>query len=239
MADWAISSGLFAASLLVYNATLTPSLSYLSPDAIELATVPISWAGAQHGLSTVYVARQAVTLIPIGDVAHRINLMSATLGAGGIALMYAALLLLLDRLPPPAALLRQRSWLIRFTAASVALMFAFSPSLWAQTSIAEVYAPNLFMVALQTVLILKWAQVEQADPARKGYPPTARSLAWFGGFCLAFALSTGTHSSNLGFGLAYAVFVAAINPRFAISPRALLIGIACLCWGCSNTCGAV
>lgn len=223
--DWAISAGIFAAALLVFNATLTPSLSYLSPDGNELATIPYILGLAHSTGYPLYTwLGKLFTLIPVGDVAHRINLMSAVLGAAGAGLMVHVLLLLLNRLPTPAALIRWQPWLIRLTAASVSLLFAFSPSFWAQTSIAEVYAPNLFVVALQTVLILKWAQVEQAHPARRGAPPAGRSLAWFSAFCLAFALSTGTHSSNLGFGLAYAVFVLAINPRFAVSPRALLVG---------------
>jgi len=37
---WVIALLIFALILAVYNATLTPSLSYKSPDGNELATIP-------------------------------------------------------------------------------------------------------------------------------------------------------------------------------------------------------
>ena len=222
--DAAVGVGLFVVSLLVYNATLTPSLSYLSPDGNELATVPYL-LGLVHstGYPLYTWLGKLFTFVPIGDVAHRMNLMSATMGAGGIALMYGVILLLLERMRPERA--GQRSLWMRTIAAMVALLFAFSVTFWSQTGIAEVYAPNLLMVALQMLLILNWARVEEANPAGRGQPPSARSLAWFGAFCLAFALSTGTHISNLGFGLGYLVFVLAVNWRFALKPRAIIIGV--------------
>jgi hypothetical protein len=38
--SWVIALLIFALALAVYNATLTPSLSYKSPDGNELATIP-------------------------------------------------------------------------------------------------------------------------------------------------------------------------------------------------------
>jgi hypothetical protein len=212
--------GLFAAALLVYNATLTPSLSYLSPDGNELATVPYILGLAHSTGYPLYTwLGKLFTFIPIGDVAHRMNLMSAAMGAGGVSLLYGIVLIVLER---AGAL--HLAWR-RIIAAGVALIFAFSTTFWSQTGISEVYTPNLFMVGLQTLLILHWARVEEATPTDRGRPPTGRSLAWFGAFCLTFALSTGTHSSSLGFGLGYVVFVLAVNWRFALNVRALAVGV--------------
>lgn len=224
--DIVIGVALFTLALLVYNATLTPSLSYLSPDGNELATVPYILGLAHSTGYPLYTwLGKLFTFLPF-DVAHSMNLMSATMGAGGVALMYGVLLILLEWLRTrPVAIQDEALLLQRVIAAATALFFAFSPTFWSQTGIAEVYAPNLFMVALQLLLLLHWARVEEADPARQGRPPTWRSVAWFGAFCLAFALSTGTHFSNLGFGLGYLVFVLAVNWRFAFKPRALVVGI--------------
>jgi hypothetical protein len=41
--NWVIALLIFALALAVYNATLTPSLSYKSPDGNELARYPTSW----------------------------------------------------------------------------------------------------------------------------------------------------------------------------------------------------
>lgn len=46
----------------------------------------------------------------------------------------------------------------RLVAAFTALLFAFSLTFWSQTGIAEVYAPNAFMVALTTWLLVRWGQ---------------------------------------------------------------------------------
>jgi len=229
--DLAAGLGLFIVSLTVYNATLTPSLSYLSPDGNELATIPYVLGLAHSTGYPLYTwIGKLFTFLPIGDVAHRINLMSAVMGAGGVAMLYGILVLTLAGQPPLPQGKRERFW-VRVVAAAVALVFAFSPSFWAQTSIAEVYAPNLLMVALQVLLVLQWARVEGAQPAGQGRAPTTRSLAWFAAFCLAFALSTGTHISNLGFGLGYAAFTLAVNWRFALKPRALAVGVGAFALG--------
>ena len=44
-----------------------------------------------------------------------------------------------------------------------ALLFGFSLTFWSQTGIAEVYASNLFMVALKLLLLLRWALARNAN----------------------------------------------------------------------------
>jgi hypothetical protein len=224
--DLAAAAALGTFSFAIYNATLTPSLSYLSPDGNELATVPYILGLAHSTGYPLYTwLGKLFTFLPVGDVAHRINLMSAILGAGGVALLYGIVLIVLEPEDAPERHSPARRVWFRLVAAATALVFAFSPSFWSQTSISEVYAPNLFMVGVQMILLLKWARVELRQPAGPGLAPSAQSLGWFGSFCLAFALSTGTHFSNLGFGLGYAVFVLAVNWRFAFNWRALGLGI--------------
>jgi hypothetical protein len=226
----AIGVGLFVATLLVYDATLTPSLSYLSPDGNELATVAYTLDLAHSTGYPLYTwLGKLFTLVPIGDMAHRVNLMSALMAAGGVAMLYGVMLILLERLEDLPGGWRH------MVAAATALFFGYSLTLWSQTGISEVYAPNIFMVSLQLLLLLHWARVEEADrlsaPSRPWWRPSARSLAWFAAFCLVFALSTGTHSSDLGFGLGYAVFILLVSWRFAFSPVALGVGVAAFALG--------
>ena len=49
--NWVIALLVFTLALAVYNATLTPSLSYKSPDGNELATIPYI-LGLAHTLKT-------------------------------------------------------------------------------------------------------------------------------------------------------------------------------------------
>ncbi|MEW6569284.1 MAG: DUF2723 domain-containing protein [Chloroflexota bacterium] len=193
--DALIALALTATCLLVYDATLAPSLSHASPDGNELATIPYVLGLAHSPGYPLYTwLGKLFTLLPIGDIAHRLNLMSAVLGAAAVGGLYALLASLLYG--PP---------ILRCTSASLAaLVFAFSPTFWSQAVIAEVYAPNLALVALSLLAVLRWER-------------TARSRDLF--LCtLTFGLSLGTHLSNLGFAPAMGLFLILTHPRRLARP---------------------
>ena len=193
---------IFVLCLAVYNATLTPSLSYKSPDGNELATVCYTLGLAHSTGYPLYTwLGKLFTLLPIGDAAHRVNLMSAVLGAAGVALLYLILRDLTGGRSLPAS---------RLASAFGALLFGFSLTFWSQAGIAEVYAPNLFMVAITLLLLLRWARA-----CRAGVP---RDHLWLWAFALAYGLSLGTHMSNLGFAPAFALFIFLVDRRLALRP---------------------
>ncbi len=233
--DLGLAFVLFAGSLAVYQATLTPSLSYKSPDGNELATVPYLLGLAHSTGYPLYTwLGKLFTFLPVGDVAYRMNLMSATLGAGGVGLLYLIVMLSTGRVylagssqPEPVGRLGAR----RLAAIFAALLFAFSLTFWSQTGIAEVYAPNVFMVTLTLLILLIWARVEEWEQGHgsrqtgwRAFLPTRRSLGLLFIFGLVYGLSTGTHMSNLGFALGLACFILLVNWRTALSPVA--IGVA-------------
>lgn len=204
--DWLAAAAISALALVVYALTLTPSLSYLSPDGNELATVPYVLGLAHSPGYPLYTwIGKAFTLLPFGDVAHRINLMSAVLGAAGAAGLYLIGMLLLPPNLAPATLRRA-------AASAFALRFAFSPTMWSQSVIAEVYAPNIAFVALTLLTLLHWER-------------TRRDRDFFL-FALVFGLSLGMHLSDLGFALGLAVFVLLTDPRALIRPRWWLAALA-------------
>ena len=185
--DTILALGLVAFSLLVYNATLTPSLSYLSPDGNELATVPYILGLAHSPGYPLYTwLGKIFTWLPIGDVAHRMNLMSAILGSVGVGGLYLIILALLH---PKASSRTIR----RVCAALASLLFAFSITFWSQAVIAEVYTPNIALVALTLLALLHWER-------------TRRDRDFFL-FALTFGLSMGMHMSDLGFAPAFALFI--------------------------------
>ena len=217
--DLLVAIAIFALCLGVYSATLTPSLSYVSPDGNELATVCYTLGLAHSTGYPLYTwLGKLFTFLPVGDVAHRVNLMSATLGAAGVALLYIVLRLLTSDLQHRAA--------SRAASAFAALLFGFSRTFWSQATIAEVYAPNVFMLTLTLVLLLWWARVEereQRDRPRGGTGwrrllPSWRSALLLLLFGLCFGLSLGTHMSDLGFAPAFALFALLVSPWTAISP---------------------
>lgn len=216
---WAIDSALalilFALAFVSYNATLTPSLSYASPDGGEIATIPYR-LGLLHptGYPFYTWVAKVFTFIPSGDVAHRINLLSATGAAGSVAVLYGLLRLLTGD-----------------TIAAVfgAVLWAASTTLWSQAVIAEVYAPNIFMLALTLFLAIAWGKRERLSQLEHSTDKTRRLL--FLTLCLIYGLSLGTHMSNLAFAPALAVYVLVVNWRILCRPGLVAAGAALFALG--------
>jgi hypothetical protein len=204
--DYGLALVLGGMAFLFYFVTLTPSLSYLSPDGNELATIPYVLGLAHMPGYPLYTwLGKIFTWLPFGDVAHRVNLMSAALGAMGVGGLYLITTALLHH--------RAASPILRRAGASLAaLLFAFSPSFWSQAVIAEVYGPNIALVALTILALLHWER-------------TRRDRDFFL-FALVFGLSLGTHISNLGFAPAFALFVLLTDRTVLKRPTWWMAGIA-------------
>lgn len=182
------------AALALYVRTLTPGLAHSGVDGHEL-----TWVATTLGLAHptgyplfTWLGFLATKLLPVGEPAYRTNLLSAALGAGGVGLLY---------------LVGRRLALSPLAAGVAALGFATAGTFWSQAVVTEVYAPNLFMVALGLLVLL----------GRR--PGDDRRLALF---ALLFGLALGTHLSNLGFAPAYAGFVLLTDPHVLKRPRAVL-----------------
>jgi hypothetical protein len=204
--DYGFAFLLAGFAFLFYSVTLTPSLSYLSPDGNELATIPYVLGLAHMPGYPLYTwLGKLFTWLPFGDVAHRVNLMSAALGAVGVGGLYLIITSLLHH-TTASPILR------RAGASLAALLFAFSPSFWSQAVIAEVYAPNIALIALTILVLLHWER-------------TRRDRDFFL-FALVFGLSLGTHISNLGFAPAFALFVLLTDRTVLKRPTWWIAGIA-------------
>lgn len=83
------------------------------------------------------------SLLPVGDIAFRLNIMSAVAAAATVVLLYY-LLLRLTR--------------YRAAALAAALLFGFSYYFWAQAVVAEVYALHTLLVVGLLLLVLFWEE---------------------------------------------------------------------------------
>ncbi|MCI0549473.1 MAG: DUF2723 domain-containing protein, partial [Anaerolineae bacterium] len=90
------------------------------------------------------------TYLPFGDIAYRVNLLSAVCSSIAIGLLY-----LIGVLALPAVLDRQ---IRRISAVGGALAVAHSYTLWSQSIIAEVYGLNAMLCALVAFLVLLWGR---------------------------------------------------------------------------------
>jgi hypothetical protein len=203
---------IFLICLAVYNATLTPSLSYKSPDGNEMATVPYILGLAHMTGYPLYTwLGKLFSFLPIGDVAHRMNLMSAIMGSGGVVLLFFIIREFTDEL------VGDRKWISRLGSLTGALIFGFSLTFWSQTGIAEVYAPNVLMIAGSIYLILRWSKAKKQEHKKAHY--------WLWAFGFVYGLSLGTHMSNLGLAPGFALFILLIDWRFLIRPKEILVTV--------------
>ncbi len=151
-------TGLLA--LAVYGATLAPTV--LFADGGEFQFVP--WLpGIAHPTGyPLYVLTGWLFshILPIGEVAWRLNLFSAVTGAAAVAAVYLLTETLVRQTMPAAG-----SGAKRLTAVIAALSFAFGQTFWSQAIIAEVYSLHALFVAA-----ILWATANlfpaENEPAR-------------------------------------------------------------------------
>ena len=88
--DRLVASVIAAVMLGFYRATLAPSLIHPPGDSQEL-TVVVASLGLTHPTGYplyTWVGWLFTRLWPFGEIAHRTNLLSAVLGAGGVGMLY-------------------------------------------------------------------------------------------------------------------------------------------------------
>ena len=151
----------------VYLSTTTPVV-YLG-DSGEFTAAAFSLGIAHNSGYPLYsLVGKLFCMIPVGNVAFRLNLMSAFFSTLTIFLVYKTI------------------W--RFTrntlcAAAAACFFAFTPLFWSQTVSAEVYPLHLFFAALMIQLLWRWEQT--------------RASRWLLLFVFVTGISFGNHMQTV------------------------------------------
>lgn len=147
----------------VYLRTLAPTVMWY--DMGEFATGAYVLGIAHNtGYPLYMLLGKLFTLLPVGDIAYRTNLMSAFFGALTVVMVYLTVFKLAGRRGP---------------ALVSALTIAFSSTLWSNATWAESYDLNAFLTILLVYLMLAWT--------RSGREATLRSAI------LTLGLSLGNH----------------------------------------------
>lgn len=135
-----------ALALGIYLLTLAPDLSWdnAATDGGELITAAVT-LGIPHppGYPLYVVLGKLFSLLPLGTVAWRFNLLSAVCGALAVGILVLAI----------GTFHRGRVRLP--VAAAAALLFGFTPLVWSQAIVAEVYTLNLLLLA---AFLLVWSR---------------------------------------------------------------------------------
>jgi hypothetical protein len=128
---WALGLGL--AALALYAATLAPSVATVFDDSLEFQVVLPS-LGIAHptGYPLYTLLGWLASRLPVGDLAYRVNLLSALAGAATVGILF---------------LTARRLNSSRLPAALISVVFALGTVWWSQATIAEVYTLHGLTVA--------------------------------------------------------------------------------------------
>jgi hypothetical protein len=242
-AELLCAGAVFLAALLLYSWTLAPTVTLT--DSGELILVA-QGLGVAHppGFPLWVILAHLASLVPVGNVAVRINFSSAVFAA----LACAVLTLVVAELMIGAAYLaawkraaQQRKkagdsridrLLVFAPALGAGLLMAFSRTLWSYATIAEVYTLNTLLILIVFFLMLRWRRCIIADRRDKGETVTIHD-SWLYTAAAVFGLALGDHHVTVGLTLpAVAVIVYRTQGlRFFTSRRliyAALISIAAM-----------
>jgi len=135
-----LPGALFISALALYTRTLAPGLLYGDSAEFQVLAVTLGWTHAT-GYPVYLLLAKSLTLIPIRDIAYRVNLFSAICAALTITGTYAILFELFHK---------------HIGALLGALALAISRTFWSQAVIAEVYTPNAALLTGLIWLLLRW-----------------------------------------------------------------------------------
>ncbi|MGC9359096.1 MAG: protein O-mannosyl-transferase family [Anaerolineae bacterium] len=133
-------------ALTIYASTAAPDLTWAhhGADGGDLIAAAMTW-GVPHpsGYPTYVLIGRLFALLPLGPLARRFNLLSATMAAIAAALASAVSRRIATRNADDAV----PSWWPVVAQVAGGTMVAFAPAIWSQALIAEVYTLHLALLA--------------------------------------------------------------------------------------------
>lgn len=235
--DYLCAGVVFFVAFSLYVWTRAPTITLV--DSGELSLVAYSW-GVAHppGFPLWAVLAHFASLIPLGNIASRINLSSGFFAAlaSGLATLVAIEVISALSLPTGnngseknrgGKAPQGNRLFVHLAAMSGGLLLAFSRTLWSYATITEVYALNTALILLVLFLMLRW---RRGVVNAAGSKPADFRLYVAAGL---FGLALGVHHVTVGLtlpGLAALVYCTE-GMRFFRSRRfgyAALFSVACL-----------
>jgi tetratricopeptide (TPR) repeat protein len=243
------AGAVFCVSLLLYGWTLAPTVTLVDSGELIVAARNL---GIAHppGFPLYLMLAHLASLVPLGNMAARINFASAlfaALASATLTLVMAELLISAQyvvgshRHRPPVrkaqaatvrgSLTETRSHrvIVLVPAVTSGLLLAFSRTLWSYATIAEVYSLNTLLVLIIFFLMLRWRRRIIETQRRMGNARATISdydyLLYTAAFL--FGLALGVHHVTVGLMLpALAVIVySSQGPRFFVSARLLYAAV--------------
>lgn len=187
----------------VYIMTLLPGVGYWG-DTPKFAFIG-KHLGTSHapGYPTYTLLNFLfVSVFPFGSLIYKANLLSAVFAIMGLLVMYQVLLLFGVK---------------RFLAGVSILVMAFTPTLWSQSIVAEVYSLHFLFLMLVMFLLLKWSEVQRD--------------MFFYLACFVYAISFGNHLMMIAILPAFAYLVWMTDKSVFLQPKKVLAVMVCILLG--------
>lgn len=192
----------FLLPYMVYLSALCPTV-YVGDSGELVASAYTMGIAHPPGYSLYAVLGKIfIILVPLANIAYRINLITALLASLTVLLLYLLIIRLSVcgvRGSEYASHKPQTAYLVSFIAFSISLCFAFSKTFWSQAVDAEVYTLNMLLVILTFYLLMQWK--EQIDAGK------FHITRHFYLFSFIYGLSFTHHPTMIPLGLIYAVFI--------------------------------
>jgi hypothetical protein len=203
------SGVVFLLALLLYSWTLAPTVTLV--DSGELIVVA-QGLGVAHppGFPLWVILAHLASLVPFGNVAVRINFSSAlfaALASAVLTLVVVELMITTGYLVAWNKKTAQRKrkaensgigrLLVFAPAVGTSLVMAFSRTLWAYATIAEVYALNALLIITVLFLMLRWRLGIIEDRTNTGQAITIHD-SWLYAAAFVFGLALGVHHVTVG-----------------------------------------
>jgi len=203
--DWLVALLVAGAVFAIYVATMYPGLHDVG-DAAKFSFVG-KVLGTPHapGYPLYILASHLFSYVPWGTLAHRMNGLSAIVGALAVMLVYFA---------------ARRAGTGKLAAASAALACGLGHAFWSRSLYAKGYTLNAALVAGGFLALLRW------DDSRK-----TRDLYLA---ITVFALSAGNHLTVIALLPALVIFCLLTDARAMLRPRTLLVGAVIVLLGFSQ-----
>jgi tetratricopeptide (TPR) repeat protein len=205
-AELVCAGAVFLVALILYSCTLAPTVTPTDSGELILAAYGL---GVAHppGVPLWVMLAHLASLVPVGNVAVRVNLSSAVFAALACAMLTLVVAELLATASYFAAPRRRNrtarqgsdiegsnagGFLMIAPAVGAGLLMAFSRTLWAYATITEVYALNALLILLVFFLVVRWRRriIEtRSDPSAAAETHDA----WIYTAAFVFGLAMGVH----------------------------------------------
>ena len=199
------AGAVFVVALVVYSLTLAPTVTPTDSGELILAAYGL---GVAHppGVPLWIMLTHIASLVPIGNVAVRINFSSAVFAALSCAMLTLVVAEILITASCFVAPRRKNKGarqeisiensnarlLILAPAVGAGLLMAFSRTLWAYATITEVYALNALLILLVFFLVVRWRRrIIETRTNSSGAAAVHDKWIYAGAF--VFGLAMGVH----------------------------------------------